>query len=373
MPRGADVLVVGGGIVGAACAHFLARAGLAVHVVDAGLRGATHAGMGHLVVMDDNPAELALSRLSRAWWLDRGPRMNGDLPGCAYAEPGTLWVAADDEEMQEAARKADRLRSAGVDCELIGARALAALEPALRTGLAGGLKVTGDAIVYAPNAARWFLGSSRSITVEEARVESIDEGGVRLSDGSRREARRVVLAAGLWSASLCPELPIAPKKGHLAVTDRYPGRVRHQLVELGYVKSAHETSGTSVAFNVQPRPTGQLLIGSSRQFDSADTAVEQGVLARMLARALDYAPGLADCNVIRTWGGLRPTTPDGQPLVGAHPRRANLWLAAGHEGLGVTTAPATGMLLAALMLHQAPPLDHRPYAPDRFVSEAHVG
>lgn len=370
MPRSTDVVVVGGGIVGAACAHSLARAGLAVHVIDAGHRGATYAGMGHLVVMDDNPAELALSRASRAWWLEWGPRMNADLPGCAYTEPGTLWVAADDDEMREAMRKAQRLQAAGIACELVDARTLAELEPELRPGLAGGLEVSGDAIVYAPNALRWLLRSSPSITFEQGQVVSLDENGVGLADGGRREAGAVVLAAGLWSAALCPELPIGPKKGCLAVTDRYPGRVRHQLVELGYVKSAHETSGTSVAFNLQPRPTGQLLIGSSRQFDSADASVDQAVLARMLARMLAYTPGLANCNVIRTWSGLRPTTPDSQPLIGRHPWRKNLWLAAGHEGLGVTTAPGTADMLAALITNQTPPVDSLPYAPARFDSLA---
>jgi glycine/D-amino acid oxidase-like deaminating enzyme len=362
-----DVLVVGAGIVGAACAHELARAGLSVHVLDARLGGATNAGMGHLVVMDDNAAELALSALSLDVWHDWGPRMNADAPRCAYVMPGTLWIAADAEEMEEAQRKHARLRAAGLECELLGAPALALAEPALRPGLAGALRVDGDGWVYAPDAAEWLLRSAApAIVVEHARVQSIDAKGVMLADGGRRDAGAVLLAAGIQATQLCPELPIRPKKGHLAITDRYPGTVKHQLVELGYVKSAHHGSGTSVAFNVQPRPTGQLFIGSSRQFDTTDPAVEPAILGRMLDRAIGYLPVLAECNAIRTWTGFRAATPDSLPIIGPHPWRRNLWLAVGHEGLGVTTAPATARLLAAQLTGSTLPLDAQPYVPTRF-------
>ena len=147
----ADVIVIGAGIVGAACAHELARAGLGVLVLDAGLGGATQAGMGHLVVMDDNPAELTLSHESLKIWHDWAPRMNAD---CAFATCGTLWLAANDAEMAVAEDKRRCLQAHGVACELLGAAALAAAEPVLRPGLAGALKVSGDSVVYAPNAAR---------------------------------------------------------------------------------------------------------------------------------------------------------------------------------------------------------------------------
>ena len=365
-----DIVVVGAGIVGAACANELAAAGLRVRVVDARIAAATNAGMGHLVAMDDNPAELALSAASLERWRDWGPRMNAQRAQCAYSACGTLWIAADADEMGEAERKRDRLRAAGLECELWDAQRLAAAEPGLRSGLAGALRVAGDGLVYAPNAAEWLLGDAgERVTIEAtpaARVTAIDAAGVVLADGRRIDAGAVVIAAGIESARLCPELPLRAKKGHLVITDRYPGVVRHQLVELGYVKSAHHATGTSVAFNAQPRPTGQLLLGSSRQFDSTDPAVDNAIVARMLRRALDYLPGIGALNAIRTWTGFRCASPDGLPIIGAHPGRKRLWLAVGHEGLGVTTAPATASLLAAQILGTAPPLDGAPYAPQRF-------
>lgn len=363
----ADVIVIGAGIVGAACAQALAQAGARVLVLDARIGGATGAGMGHLVVMDDNPAELELSRRSVAQWRALAPRMSDD---CAYSPCGTLWIAANDEEMAEAERKQQRLHAHGIDSRLLNAGELAAAEPALRKGLAGALEVPGDGILYAPNAARWLLAQgATSVRVEQATVAAIeDDGTLRLSDGGRRSAPQVLLANGIQATTLCPELPIRPKKGHLLITDRYPGTVHHQLVELGYVTSAHHSDGDSVAFNVQPRPTGQLLVGSSRQFDTTDPAVEAPMLARMLRRTLDYLPGLAGLNAVRAWTGMRAASPDGLPLLGKHPWRERLWLAVGHEGLGVTTAPGSAHLLAALMTGAAPDFDATPYAPRGFAA-----
>jgi glycine/D-amino acid oxidase-like deaminating enzyme len=365
----ADVIIIGAGIVGAACAHELARRGLRVRVLDGQLGGATGAGMGHLVAMDDNPAELALSAWSLALWRELTPRMD---ESCAYRNCGTLWLAANEAEMAEAEHKAARLREQGVTCDMLDAARLQATEPALRAGLLGALKVGGDSILYAPNAARWLLQDGGSaITLEQACVVAVEGNRVHLEDGRRLKADAVVLANGIQASELCPGLPIRPKKGHLLITDRYPGTLHHQLVELGYVSSAHASEGTSVAFNAQPRPTGQILLGSSRQFDSLDPQVEGPVLARMLARALDYLPGLAGLNAIRSWTGFRAATPDGLPIIGEHPEHPGLWLAVGHEGLGVTTAPATARLLAAGLLDESLPLAGDSYALQRFSRTAH--
>ncbi|WP_439886234.1 NAD(P)/FAD-dependent oxidoreductase [Pseudomonas sp. MBLB4123] len=360
----AEAIVIGAGIVGSACAHELARRGLDVLVLDSRRGGATAAGMGHLVAMDDNPAELALSRYSLELWRQWAPHLPAD---CAYHGCGTLWLAASREELDAAEHKGQALREAGIACQLLDADALREAEPMLRQDLTGALKVAGDAILYAPNAARWLLeqGGGR-IRQQCAQVSEIDGRRVRLAGGQWLTAEAVVLAGGIHAGELCPQLPIRAKKGHLLITDRYPGRIRHQLVELGYAASAHASSGSSVAFNAQPRPTGQILLGSSRQFDSLDPAVEGPVLARMLARALDYLPGLASMNAIRSWTGFRAASPDGLPLLGPHPQQAGLWLAVGHEGLGVTTAPGSARLLAAQLCGERPAIDPAPYRPERF-------
>ena len=164
---------------------------------------------------------------------------------------------------------------------------------------------------------------------------------------------------------LVAELPIVPRKGHLVITDRYPGLCRAQLVELGYLRSAHGLGGASVAFNVQPRATGQLLIGSSRELVGRDGAVNHAVLGEMVRRAIWFVPALAGCDAIRVWTGFRPATPDGLPLIGRWDAVPGVWVAAGHEGLGITTAPATAALIAADIMGRAAPIDAAPYRPAR--------
>jgi D-hydroxyproline dehydrogenase subunit beta len=368
-----DVIVVGAGIVGAACAAELAARGMLVEVIDAaGIGGgATAAGMGHVVVMNDSPAEFALSRYSRELWLELSPQLRAVD---AFVRCGTLWVPQDDVELEAAQSMRDAFAHRHVRAEMLDARALRAAELALAHSLQGGLLVEDDSIVYAPAASEWLLTQSPhasrirlSLGQTVTRVES---GRVTLADGKHRVADHVVVANGLAASALLPDVPLVPKKGHLLITDRYPDLVRHQLLELGYIKSAHHATGTSVAFNVQARPTGQLLIGSSRQFDTVDPAVELDVLARMLRRAARYLPTLPALNGIRAWTGFRAASPDGLPLIGsAGEPAANVWMAVGHEGLGVTTSLGTAKLLAAQMLGAAHELPAAAFSPRRFVAE----
>lgn len=366
----ADVAIVGAGIVGAACARECALRGLRVVVIESSIAGggATAAGMGHIVVLDDSEAQLILDRYSQTLW----DELAGRLPAsCELRRSGTLWISADDEEVAEAERKRRLYAEHGIDATLLDARALAREEPSLRGGLSGGLLVPGDSVVYPPAAARFLLDEALRLGAElrlGTPAGLVDGSTVRLADGATLRSRHVVIAAGSRAPDLAPDIPVRPRKGHLAITDRYPGFVSRQMIELSYVKRAHAAEDESVAFNVQPRPTGQVLIGSSRQFASTDPDVEPGVLGRMLARAIEYLPGLAELSVIRTWTGFRAATPDGLPLIGPSAGMPGLLLATGHEGLGITTCLATAKLIAASILQESPPIPAAPYLPSRFTT-----
>jgi D-hydroxyproline dehydrogenase subunit beta len=189
---------------------------------------------------------------------------------------------------------------------------------------------------------------------------------VVLANGDRVGANITVNAAGCGSPGLAPGLPVRKRKGHLVITDRYPGYVKHQIVELGYLKSAHSTASDSVAFNIQPRKTGQMLIGSSRQFGVEHDQVDADLLARMLKRAFEYLPSLPGLSALRTWTGHRAATPDKLPLIGPSTVSERIWLATGHEGLGITTSLGTGQLLADMILKRAIGIPAEPYSPARF-------
>ena len=362
-----DVAIAGGGIVGAACAYACARRGLKTALIERDVlgSGATAAGMGHVVVMDDSEAQFALTRYSQKLWHELAP----ELPASTeYEQRGTVWVAADREEMQAAEKKFAWYSERGVPVRLLNAEELRKEEPHLAEGFAGGLLVLEDGVVYPPTVALELARKAKrlgaSIFVGRG-IKSVGEGHVGL-DGDEVHAHRVVLAMGADSVHVRPDLPVRKRKGHLVITDRYPGYVRHQLVELGYLKSAHSVSSDSVAFNVQPRQTGQLLIGSSRQFGAEHAEVDQPILSKMLARAAMYLPGIKGLSAIRVWTGFRASTPDKLPLIGPDRNDPSLLLATGHEGLGITTSLGTAELIADMLTDRRSAIAREPYLPGRY-------
>ena len=366
-----DAVIIGAGIVGAACAAECAREGLSVAIVEAGIvgGGATAAGMGHLVVMDDSEAQFALTRYSQQLW----DEISDELPReVEHDACGTIWIAVDDEEMAEVRRKEKFYSERGVRVEVLDAQSVAEAEPNLRPGLVGGLRVPGDSVIYPPCAAQFFVDQAvaggAALFVGNG-VETVTADGVRLRDGSSISAGVIVNSAGSWSPLLTPGVDVKKRKGHLVITDRYPNFLRHQLVELGYLKSAHSLTAESVAFNIQPRKTGQLLIGSSRQFGVEESTVDTSIVTRMLDRAIEYLPALGKLSSLRTWTGFRAATPDKLPLIGPHAEHKRLYLATGHEGLGITTSLGTAKLLVAQIMNRDAAIPIAPYLPARVTKE----
>ena len=199
----------------------------------------------------------------------------------------------------------------------------------------GGMRVPDDRILYPPAAPLAAAARSRTATLEDCEV-AVSNRRVQTRDGWTA-CGLVIVAGGFTSARLLPGLRVEPRKGHLVISDRAPGFARHQLVELGYLTSAHGTHDgsalgrESVAFNLQPRATGQMLLGSSREFVGFDESINARLRDRMIRRALEYMPALAGLSAIRTWIGFRPCTPDNLPLIGAWGETPGLLVATGHE------------------------------------------
>jgi len=357
-----DVIVIGAGIVGSACARECVLAGLKTAILEAGKPGGgtTSAGMGHVVAMDDSPAQLALTVYSRSVWQEQA----AILP--EYESPGTIWVAVDDEELAEVHARHRTYASAGVASEILDPVQLAEQEPNLRAGLAGALFVPGDGICHPPSAAAFYLADAQRLGAQLflARAISTGDGKALLADGTTLTAPQIVLATGV-DCDLLPTLPIRKRKGHLAITEPHPGFVRHQIVELGYLKSAHKVDADSIAFNVQPRPNGQIVIGASRQYGNEDPSIDQHIVQQLLDRAHAYMPALAAFEISNVRVGFRAATPDKLPLIGPT-RDPTIYLAAGFEGLGITCAPGAGRLLVDSLLGRESPIDRTPYLPSRF-------
>jgi len=364
-----DVIIVGAGIVGCACADQCSLAGLTVLVLDQGPVGGqtTGAGMGHIVTLDDSPDQLTMTHYARRLWLELAEELPEDVE---FQPCGTLWVAADQEELDVVKNKVSVYRSAGSKAEVLDAKALLQEEPHLNPCMRGGLLISQDAVLYPPNAARFLahraLSRGAKIRTGVLVRQINDTGSVTLGDNSQIDAGLVINAAGCGAPALTPDIPVCPRKGHLAITHRTPGFIRHQIIELGYLKSAHAVASDSVAFNVQPRATGQILIGSSRQYDNDSNTINYDLLSRMMARACLYMPDIGELSITRTWVGFRPATPDKRPLIGPSLVSDRVWLATGHEGLGIATALATGRIIAHMIIGQPPEIPIEPYAPARI-------
>ena len=361
-----DVAVIGAGIIGAACASSLSSAGLKAVVIDGNgiATGTTAAGMGHIVVMDDSEAQFALTRYSQQLW----QKLADQMPSvCEFEDCGTIWVATDEDEMNEVRRKQVFFGYRGLVTEILDANSLRKAEPHLREGLAGGLLVEDDRVVYQLTASSYLLESSGAELRFGSTVSEINDDGVRLADGETISVGIVINAAGVNAPDLSPGIRIDKRKGHLVITDRYSNFARHQLVELGYLKSAHGREAGSVAFNLQPRATGQMLLGSSRQFGVDDSGIDREILNRMTSRAFEYMPMLRNLSALRVWTGFRPSTPDNLPYIGPSPTQANTYIAAGHEGLGITTALGTAELITDMIIRRESAISVEPYAPSRRI------
>ncbi|MEV7443559.1 FAD-binding oxidoreductase [Streptomyces sp. NPDC091204] len=370
-----DAVIIGAGVVGAACAYYAARAGLTVAVVDRGAvaGGTTGAGEGNLLVSDKEAGpELDLAIHSTRLWTELAAALP---PAIEYEPKGGLVVAPDDATVRALRSFAEGQRKAGVDAVEVPGDALHELEPHLAPGLAGGFHYPQDAQVQpAQAAARLLAASGAEVHLgEEVTGVLLDRGAVRGVRTPRREllAPAVVNAAGTWGGRIAElagvTLPVLPRRGFVLVTEPLPRLVRHKVYAADYI--ADVASGSAALQSsavVEGTPSGPVLIGATRERVGFDRSLSTEALRRLAAQAAALFPVLADVRVLRTYHGFRPYLPDHLPAIGPDPRRPGLLHACGHEGAGIGLAPATGALIAAALTGAEPPLPTAPFRPARF-------
>ncbi|GHG42938.1 MULTISPECIES: NAD(P)/FAD-dependent oxidoreductase [Amycolatopsis] len=378
------VVVIGAGIVGAACARELALAGFDVLVLDRGrpAGGTTSHGEGNLLVSDKGPgAELALAQLSARLW----PRLVAEIaehdPRAAAAtefDPkGGIVVATTEAGAGALVAFAEAQRTAGVRTQRLSAADVAAAEPALTRDVTAAVRYPEDAQVQPAGAALALLGSAlrygarlrTGAEVTGARVRDGRITGVRVA-GEVVEADVVVNAAGPWSGPVSARLgaPIAvrPRRGEVLVTTPMPGIVRHKVYDADYVGAVGTGSGElQTSAVVESTWGGTVLIGSSRRRVGFDDTLRPHVLGAIAAKAVRLFPALADAAVMRAYGGFRPYVDDHLPVLGEDPRLAGLWHATGHEGAGIGLSTGTARLLRELLTGATPSMPVEEFTVDR--------
>ncbi|MEU4547838.1 NAD(P)/FAD-dependent oxidoreductase [Nonomuraea dietziae] len=373
-----DVIVIGAGVVGAACAYYAAAAGLDVTVLDRGpvAGGTTGAGEGNVLVSDKEPGpELDLALLSNRLW-----RELAEHGGFEYEPKGGLVVAETEEVQRQLVELAGKQ---GVEHTVVRDTELHGYEPHLADDLAGGVFYPQDAQVQPMLAAARLIrhgadsfgqGALRlrtGVTVTGFVRSGERVTGVRTDHGDIL-ADAVINAAGTWGGQVAAlagvELPILPRRGFILVTEplREP-LIRHKVYTAAYVTNvASDSADLETSAVVEGTPAGSVLIGASRERVGFDKTTSIPVLRRLAAQATALFPVLRNRRVIRSYCGFRPYCPDHLPVIGPDPRAPGLLHACGHEGAGIGLAPATGHLLAQLLSGERTALDLAPFSPGRF-------
>ncbi|MFF7448967.1 MULTISPECIES: FAD-dependent oxidoreductase [unclassified Streptomyces] len=371
-----DVVVVGAGMVGAACALYAARAGLDVIVVDRGpvAGGTTGAGEGNLLVSDKEPGpELDLALLSARLWSDLAEEFGEAVE---YESKGGVVVAWTPDGLDALERFAHGQRAAGVAAETVVGERLYDLEPHLAPGLPGGVLYPQDCQVMPALAAAHLLRAAGARLLTGRRVTDVlrtPAGAVRgvRTDRGDIHAPAVVNAAGTWGAELAvlagTHLPVLPRRGFVLVTEPLPRRVRHKVYAADYVADvASDSAALQTSAVVEGTAAGPVLIGASRERVGFDRSFSLPVLRVLAAGATRLFPFLADVRALRAYVGFRPYLPDHLPAIGPDPRVPGLHHACGHEGAGIGLATGTGHLIAQALSGKTPELDLAPFRPDRF-------
>jgi glycine oxidase len=357
-----DVVVVGAGVIGLACAWRAAQAGARVLVLDRSdpPDGATHVAAGMLAPVGElqfrEEALLEMTLASAAAYPDFVAELEA-ATGLAtgYARTGALHVALDRDEAGELRRRHELQLSRGLDAEWLGPRACRRLEPGLAPSFHGGVHVAGEAAVD-PRALCAALSSAieapggevrLGVEIEELLIDGEVIRGVRSTTGGKLIAPAVVVATGCWSGEaewLPPKArpPVRPVKG--------------QILELrgSSTDPVCERIVASERVYLVPRPDGRLVVGATVEERGFDTTVTAGGIHELLREAYRLLPDVAELELVEAAAGLRPGTPDNLPLIGRGPFDG-LLLATGHFRNGVLLAPLTGEAIASLLAGAEPP------------------
>jgi len=411
----ADVLILGGGVIGLACAYYLLQAGRSVHVLERdSAGGATSHGNCGTITPSHAPPLAAPGMVAKAmkwmlspeaplyvqprldpalaYWLIRfagrcnrrdwrqsalaksallesSRRLLAELVAsenldCEFEARGLRYVFRDSRAFELACAELPALAALGIDARALDAAALSAAEPALLPGMAGGIHFPNDAHLrpdrYASALAR-AVRARGGVIEEGIEVTGFRRAGQRLTavattDGERR-GREVLAALGPWSPVLLQQLdlrlPIQPGKGYSITYDRPAIAPCVPLV-------LKERSVCVTAWGSGFR------LGSTMEFSGYDASLNRRRLDALERGAREYLHAPVGPRKLEEWFGWRPMTWDDVPILGRAPGHENLWLATGHGMLGVSMSTASGHLLADLICGRAPIVDPAPSSPRRF-------
>ena len=368
----ADVVIVGGGVIGCAIARRAARGGLSVVVVERATPGmeASWAAAGMLSPLAEasgpGPFLDLLVRAREMYPAYAAALREETGVDASYADAGTLFVALREEDDEELCARWRWQSAAGLSVERLSAGEAREAEPALSPAVRMALRFPGDHQVdnRALGPALWSAASRAGarFRLGAQAVRLLREGdraaGVELAGGERIHAGAVVLAGGAWAGmmeGLPRRVPVEPVHGQLLALEAVPPMFRHVV--------------DSPRCYLVPRAAGRVIAGATVESTGYRKAVTPWGVRRLMDGAVEIAPALEHAPLAETWSGLRPGTPDGLPILGPDPEVEGLVYATGHFRNGILLAPLTGEMVGRMLCGEAWGAEMEPFAIERFSEE----
>ncbi|MCJ8013466.1 FAD-binding oxidoreductase [Paenibacillus sp. KQZ6P-2] len=369
----AEVVIIGGGIIGAAIAYFLGREGVNVIVLEKGelASGTSSRCDGNILAIDKDPGFDSQMSLTSQRIIDE---LSRELSSpFEYRLPGSILVCESDEEMEAAQLWVNRQKALGLSFRMLDRGDIRQESPFLADDLPGGLECGTDSTVnpylltfalFDDAQKKYGVRVSLNTEVKSILRNPLTADFKICTTQGDFSARKIVNAAGVWAPVIGQmvgiDIPIVPRKGHLIVASRQVPVGMRKVMEFGYLISKFGgerkvdplTEKYGVALVFEPTESQNFLIGSSREFVGFDTTVNMEAIRTMARRTLRFYPKIGDFHVIRTYTGLRPWTQDHLPIVSAVDEVPGFYIAAGHEGDGISLAAVTGKLMSQMITEQ---------------------
>ncbi len=385
----AEVAIIGGGIMGCAIAYYVSKAGIDCLLIEKGdlASGTSSRCDGNITIVDKDPGfDSQMSMISQKLTEELEKDLN--LP-FEYRAFGSILVCENDFEMEAAKEWVTIQNKAGLKFNLLDRSDIRQESPYFADDIPGGLECETDSLInpylfcYSLVERAKQYGLQVQTRAEVKRVSKKADFLIETSKGTF-SAKKVVNAAGIWAPfigkMLDIEIPIKPRKGHILVGGRQKPVMMRNVMEFGYLMNKFareriadpETLKYGVALVLEPTESQNFLLGSSRQFVGYDASIDIRVVQTMAKRALRFFPKINDFNMIRTYTGFRPWTEDHLPIVSAVKEVPGFYIAAGHEGDGISLATITGKLMKELICEEETTISVEPLRYDRFKQRLNV-
>ncbi|MFP3887358.1 FAD-dependent oxidoreductase [Priestia filamentosa] len=373
-----DVVVIGGGIIGSSIAYYCSKSGLDVTVLEKNelASGTTSKCDGNILAIDKDPGfDSQMSLKSQQLVYELNDEL--EIP-FEYRNPGSILVCENDMEMEAAQKWVQQQQEAGLDFRMLDREDLRNESSYFADDLPGGLECRTDSIInpymltYSMiQRAKQFGARIHTNTEVKNLYRNREHQFIIETNKETFTANKVVNACGVWAPfigeMLDVDISIKPRKGHVIVASRQQPVGLRNVMEFGYLISKFGgerkvdplTDKYGIALVFEPTQSQNFLIGSSRQFNGYDTKVDYEIIKNIARRALRFYPKIANMTVIRTYAGLRPWTADHLPIISQVEEVPGFYIAAGHEGDGISLAAITGKLIEEMIneTHTSIPID----------------